>query len=433
MQTTGRRPGRRPGGPARRAGRVREGGAAGRARRPRRPGRALGQGPAVGRRRPAWCWRACPSAPIHATPWWVAPSRTLATGATVATGSVRRRAQLAWLRPDLTFCDLRGNMATRLERAQQVGAGVLALAALERLGLTGHVAEVLDPRTLLPQVGQGALAVECRDDDHAVLRAPGARSTTRRPMAAVAAERAFLGALGGGCTLPLGALGRPRRRRCRGSPSTACLASRDGRILLRRSVSGPATEPEELGRRARPCPARRLRRPLARRLGRSRDPAGPADPGWAAGSAERDRGGAARPMTVYLVGAGPGDPGLLTRRGAELLGRADVVLFDRLVDPRLLDLAPAGRPAHRRGQAAGAASRTRTRSTPCCSSTGERGRTVVRLKGGDPFVFGRGGEEAEVLLARRASPSRWCPASPRPSPLRPSAGVPVTHRGCRRR
>ena len=99
----------------------------------------------------------------------VARSRTCRTGATVATGSVRRRAQLAWLRPDLTFCDLRGNMATRLERAREVGAGVLALAALERLGLTAQVAEVLDPRTLLPQVGQGALAVECRAGDRAVL------------------------------------------------------------------------------------------------------------------------------------------------------------------------------------------------------------------------------------------------------------------------
>jgi hydroxymethylbilane synthase len=83
----------------------------------------------------------------------------LPAGATVATGSVRRRAQLAWLRPDLTFSDLRGNMATRLERALDVGAGVLALAALERLGLTDDVAEVLEPRTLLPQVA--TVTVRC--------------------------------------------------------------------------------------------------------------------------------------------------------------------------------------------------------------------------------------------------------------------------------
>jgi len=171
----------------------------------------------------------------------------LATGTTVATGSVRRRAQLAWLRPDLTFCDLRGNMATRLQRALEVGAGVLAFAALERLGLSAQVAEVLDPRTLLPQVGQGALAVECRHDDSAVLELLAAVDDPEAHTA-VEAERGFLGALGGGCTLPLGALA------VLGDGATRLtidgfLASRDGRILLRRSISGPSSAPEELGRR----------------------------------------------------------------------------------------------------------------------------------------------------------------------------------------
>jgi hydroxymethylbilane synthase len=171
----------------------------------------------------------------------------LPTGATVATGSVRRRAQLAWLRPDLTFCDLRGNMATRLDRARAVGAGVLALAALERLGLTEYVAEALDPRTLLPQVGQGALGVECRAGDRdvrellAAVDDPGAHS-------AVLAERAFLAALGGGCTLPLGALAVLVDGGAHLSID-GCLASRDGRILLRKNLSGPASEPVQLGRR----------------------------------------------------------------------------------------------------------------------------------------------------------------------------------------
>ena len=144
----------------------------------------------------------------------------LAPGALVATGSVRRRAQLAWLRPDLTFCDLRGNMATRLARAEANGAGVLALAALERLGLTDHVAEVLEPGTLLPQVGQGTLAAECRADDDAVRSILDAADD---PVvhAGLEAERAFLAALGGGCTLPLGALAPspPMASRCR---SKAC-------------------------------------------------------------------------------------------------------------------------------------------------------------------------------------------------------------------
>jgi len=168
----------------------------------------------------------------------------LAPGSPVATGSVRRRAQLAWLRPDLTFCDLRGNMAARVDKAQRVGAGVLALAALERLGLAAHVAEVLDPGAVLPQVGQGAIAVECRGDDEGARRLLAAADDAAAHHALLA-ERAFLGALGGGCTLPLGALAVPGE----GEGTLVLegmLASRDGRVVLRRRVTGDA--PEELGR-----------------------------------------------------------------------------------------------------------------------------------------------------------------------------------------
>jgi len=188
---------------------------------------------------------------------------SLPPGALVATGSVRRRAQLAWLRPDLTFCDLRGNMARRIERARAAGAGVVAYAALERLGLVAEAAEVLDTARLLPQVGQGALALECRAGD----------DTTRGALAAVddpdlhravRAERAFLGALGGGCTLPVGALARPAGVAApttgvavptTGAPLApgedeieldAMLASRDGHVLLRRRATG--TDPDALGR-----------------------------------------------------------------------------------------------------------------------------------------------------------------------------------------
>ena len=89
----------------------------------------------------------------------------LGPGATVATGSVRRRAQLAHLRPDLEFVELRGNIQTRLSKVPTDGALVMAVAALDRLGLGAHIAQALDPSVMLPQVAQGALAVECRDDD----------------------------------------------------------------------------------------------------------------------------------------------------------------------------------------------------------------------------------------------------------------------------
>lgn len=128
----------------------------------------------------------------------------LPTGATVATGSQRRRAQLAALRPDLAFVELRGNMATRVAKVPEGGAIVVAAVALERLGLAQLLSEVLDVDRLVPQVAQGALAVECRaaDDAVAAILQTVEHAPSRRR---VDAERAFLAELGGDCDLPAGA------------------------------------------------------------------------------------------------------------------------------------------------------------------------------------------------------------------------------------
>ena len=102
-------------------------------------------------------------------------------------------------------------------------------------------------------------------------------------------------------------------------------------------------------------------------------------------------------MTVYLVGAGPGDPGLLTVRGAEVLRRADVVVYDRLSVEALLDLAPVGAERISVGKAPGKVTMAQDDINALLVERGQRGETVVRLKGGDPFVFARGGEEAAAL------------------------------------
>jgi len=131
----------------------------------------------------------------------------LGTGAVVATGSVRRRAQLAARRPDLGFAELRGNMQTRLDKASSYGAVVVAGAALDRLGLAAGIAERLSFVDMVPQVGQGALAVECRADDVAT-RERLAAIDDADVHDAVTAERAFLHELGSGCSLPVGAHAR---------------------------------------------------------------------------------------------------------------------------------------------------------------------------------------------------------------------------------
>ena len=128
----------------------------------------------------------------------------LPDGAEVATGSLRRRAELWRHRPDLRMVELRGNMQTRLAKAAAHDAIVVAAAALDRLGLGDQITERLPVEVMVPQVGQAALGVECREGDaerHAVL-ARIEHHPTRR---CVDAERAFLAELGGDCSLPAGA------------------------------------------------------------------------------------------------------------------------------------------------------------------------------------------------------------------------------------
>lgn len=167
----------------------------------------------------------------------------LGPGARVATGAPRRRAQLAWLRPDLRFVELRGNVATRLSKVPEAGAVVTAYGALERLGLARLAAEVLPVSMMLPQVGQGALAIQCRLGDEVTTEV--ARSIDEiGSHRCLDAERAFLAELGGGCELPVGAhavIGTDGAVELKG-----LIASLDGLVLLRRAMIGP--DGAEVGR-----------------------------------------------------------------------------------------------------------------------------------------------------------------------------------------
>jgi uroporphyrin-III C-methyltransferase len=132
-------------------------------------------------------------------------------------------------------------------------------------------------------------------------------------------------------------------------------------------------------------------------------------------------------MTVHLVGAGPGHPDLLTVRAARLLAAADVVVHDRLVDPRVLALANPRAELVDVGKAPGRPSPSQAEINDLLVALAHRG-TVVRLKGGDPFVFGRGGEEA-LALAAAGIDVEIVPGVPSATAVPAAAGVPVTHRG----
>jgi hydroxymethylbilane synthase len=166
----------------------------------------------------------------------------LRPGARVATGSARRRAQLANLRPDLTFVPVRGNIETRLARlGEGADAVVVAAVALERLGIAPKALDVLSPLTMLPQVGQGALALECAEGDLAV-RTLLHELDVDLAHRALDAERAMLAALGASCVLPVAGFAEPGPG---GLTLRGMVASADGRVLIHAEQSGG--DPERLG------------------------------------------------------------------------------------------------------------------------------------------------------------------------------------------
>jgi uroporphyrin-III C-methyltransferase len=133
-------------------------------------------------------------------------------------------------------------------------------------------------------------------------------------------------------------------------------------------------------------------------------------------------------VTVYLVGAGPGDPDLLTLRAASLLAQADVIVHDRLIDHRILASAAPWAEVIDVGKTPGKACNSQTYINDVLLDRGRRFDTVVRLKGGDPFVFGRGGEEAQALVAAGIA-VQVVPGVSSSVAAPAAAGIPVTMRG----
>jgi hydroxymethylbilane synthase len=166
-------------------------------------------------------------------------------GAKVGTSSLRRRAQLLWRRPDLAIVPWRGNVDTRLGKlaSGEVDAIVLALCGLERLGRAGLATEILEPEVMLPAVGQGALAVECRAGDEtvrALLRPLDDPDTAL----CVGAERAMLAALDGSCRTPIAGLAEIAGGRL---VIAGLLATPDGRTVIRARRAGAPREAAALG------------------------------------------------------------------------------------------------------------------------------------------------------------------------------------------
>lgn len=170
----------------------------------------------------------------------------LPQGATVGTSSLRRKSQLMALRPDLNIIDLRGNIDTRLRKLDEgiFDAIILAGAGLNRLGMQDRITTLLDPEQMLPAISQGALGIELRRDDTELFA--GMQFLHHPPTAiAVAAERALLLRLEGGCQVPIGA-----HATLTGTTVslTGLIASVDGRQIIKNTITGPAEQADALGR-----------------------------------------------------------------------------------------------------------------------------------------------------------------------------------------
>ena len=314
----------------------------------------------------------------------------LTPGSVVCTSSLRRELQIKKAHPLVRIRMIRGNVQTRLRKLSEgrYDAVVLAAAGLERLGLTekdGYHYEYLDRSVCLPAAGQAILAVESRNGHlEEVLEAVHDRAAA----VSLYAERAYLAAIGGSCNAPAAAYSWLEGD----TLHMEALYARDGRHLKKTSgclETGLCVEPAE-----------QLGRTLAAELCRGK---------------------------VWLVGAGPGDSALVTKRCLDCIRTADAVIYDSLATDSLLNEVRRDAELIYAGKRASSHHLRQEETNALLIRMAKEGKNVVRLKGGDPFIFGRGGEEAQELaeagieyeIVPGVSSCYGAPAY---------AGIPVTHR-----
>lgn len=325
--------------------------------------------------------------------------RDLPAGSVIGTSSLRRELQIKEWNPQVQIKLLRGNVQTRLRKLQEgeYDGILLAAAGLERLGLDqpeGLFLEYLNQEQFVPAAGQGILAVEIRNGELADVMA-AIHSVDAEVM--LRAEREYLTLLGGGCNAPCGAYCRREGDRLVMSVMYAADGKHPVHQRLERSLS---TEKAEGSGVKHMETAVQLARELAMKV---------------------------RYQTVSLVGAGPGDAGLFTRRGLDCVRRADVIVYDNLISGSILNEARLDAELFYGGKRSSNHYLTQDQINALLVEQAKLGKYVVRLKGGDPFIFGRGGEEA-LELEKHGIPFEVVPGISSSYSVPAYAGVPVTQR-----
>ncbi len=317
----------------------------------------------------------------------------LKIGAKIGTGSKRRLYQLGRLRRDLNFVPIRGNIDTRIKKieTENLDGVILAAAGIKRLSLDKELQNVyyFSPEELLPAPAQGTLAVQYRKDD-AFIEALLARIADAETACCVEAERTFLSAIDGSCHVPIGA-----HATLKGDVLTLETVFGDalGENLYRASASSTAANAKELGETC----AHKIREQM------------------------KVNG------FVTLLGAGPGDLDLITVKGLKAIQNCDAIVYDRLASPKLLNYIRPEAEKYYVGKASGNHFYTQDETNALLVTLAKSGKKVVRLKGGDPYVFGRGGEEGAVLKEAGVAFEVVPGISSSIAGLN-YAGIPITHR-----
>ena len=324
----------------------------------------------------------------------------------IGCSSLRRTLQLAELFPDMECKSVRGNVQTRLKKLDsgEYSALVLAAAGLKRLGLTHRISRYFEPEEMLPAAGQGILTVQGRKgNDYSYLEGYGDADST----CAALAERSFVRFLDGGCSSPIAAHAVVDQEKIM---LTGLYYEEETGAYKKGSLEGTREEAEELGVRL----AKKLREECRKEHMTAKEKEQETDKKPCAGK-------------VWLVGAGPGDIGLFTLKGMETLKNAQVVVYDSLVGQGVLSQIPAGVRLINVGKRASHHIMPQEQINQVLVDEAKKGYRVVRLKGGDPFLFGRGGEELE-LLTKEGILYEVVPGVTSPLAVPAYNGIPVTHR-----
>lgn len=342
------------------------------------------------------------------------PARLLPAGSVIGTSSLRRQIQIKAMNPQVVVRMLRGNVQTRLKKLEsgEYDGILLAAAGLKRLGLEApeqlHL-EYLDKETFVPAAGQGILALEIRQGE---LREVMEALHSNQAAAQLMAEREFLTILGGSCNAPCGAWCREDG----GSLVMTAMFAQDAvhpvfkkdqvtlkdlcREGMKDQMGNASVQDEKIWQDYLMTRAKELAEKLAVQV---------------------------RFKPVFLVGAGPGDAGLFTRKGLECVRQADVIVYDNLISGSILNEARLDAELIYAGKRSGQHHMTQEEIQKLLVELAMEGKSVVRLKGGDPYVFGRGGEEA-LELERHGIPYEVVPGVSSSYSVPAYAGIPVTQR-----